>query len=51
MIPSPYFGTSDIESSSNLGRSLTHEIGYFLGLEHLFGKIGKVDCVEYDDDC
>lgn len=51
MITTPHFGTSDIEGGSNLGRSLTHEMGHFLGLEHLWGKIENADCMEYDDYC
>ncbi|BDD11222.1 hypothetical protein FUAX_36540 [Fulvitalea axinellae] len=51
VITSPHFGTSDLEGGSNLGRSLTHEMGHFLGLEHLWGKIENADCAEYDDYC
>jgi len=51
MITTPHFGTSDIAGGSNLGRSLTHEMGHFLGLEHLWGEIENADCMEYDDYC
>jgi hypothetical protein len=51
MITTPHFGTSDLEGGSNLGRSLTHEMGHFLGLEHLWGKIENAACMEFDDYC
>ncbi len=51
MITTPHFGTSDLDGGSNLGRSLTHEMGHFLGLEHLWGKIENADCMEFDDYC
>ncbi len=51
MITSPHFGTTDLEGGANLGRTLTHEMGHFLGLEHLWGKKEKADCMEYDDYC
>lgn len=44
-----HFGESDIISDINLGRTLTHEMGHFLGLEHLWGKYESADCMEYDD--
>lgn len=52
MITTPHFGTSDLIGGANLGRSLTHEMGHFLGLEHLWGKKENVaDCLEFDDYC
>ncbi len=51
MISTPHFGTSDLVGGSNLGRSLTHEMGHFLGLEHLWGKKENANCMEFDDYC
>ncbi|MBL3658725.1 M43 family zinc metalloprotease [Fulvivirga sediminis] len=51
MITTAHFGEFDVEGGSNLGRSLTHEMGHFLGLEHLWGKVEYAQCTEYDDYC
>ena len=51
MITTPHFGTTDLEGGANLGRSLTHEIGHFLGLEHLWGKKENANCTDFDDYC
>ena len=51
LITTPHFGTSAIEGGANLGRSLTHEMGHFLGLEHLWGKTENANCMEFDDYC
>ncbi len=42
-----HFGESDIECHARYGRTLTHEMGHFLGLLHTWG--GK-DC-EFNDYC
>ena len=51
LITTPHFGTSDVVGGANLGRSLTHEMGHFLGLEHLWGKTENANCMEFDDYC
>lgn len=51
MITTPHFGASDIEGPANLGKSLTHEMGHFLGLHHLWGEKENEDCMEFDDYC
>jgi len=51
MITTPHFGTSNLEGGANLGKSLTHEMGHFLGLEHLWGKKENANCKEFDDYC
>ncbi|MDO5980272.1 M43 family zinc metalloprotease [Flavivirga spongiicola] len=51
MIATPHFGTSDLVGGSNLGRTFTHEMGHFLGLKHLWGKIENANCLDFDDYC
>ena len=51
LIATPHFGTSDVVGGSNLGRTLTHEMGHFLGLEHLWGKTENANCTDFDDYC
>jgi hypothetical protein len=51
LITTPHFGESDVIGGSNLGRTLTHEMGHFLGLEHLWGKIENANCTDFDDYC
>ena len=51
LITTPHFGVSEVASESNLGRTLTHEMGHFLGLEHLWGKTENANCTSYDDYC
>lgn len=46
-ISTGHFGTNN----ESLGRTLTHEMGHFLGLEHLWGKKENEDCMVYDDYC
>ncbi|MEN7548774.1 M43 family zinc metalloprotease [Rapidithrix thailandica] len=50
MINVHHFGKSDVEGPLNLGKTLTHEMGHFLGLLHVWGKVheGK-PCLEFDD--
>jgi len=51
LITTPHFGASDIVGGSNLGRTLTHEMGHFLGLEHLWGRTENAGCLDFDDYC
>ncbi|UZR98502.1 M43 family zinc metalloprotease [Chondrinema litorale] len=44
-----HFGESDIESDYNLGRTLTHEMGHYLGLLHPWGS-KDCDNNDYCDD-
>src|SRR5690606_2358359 len=37
LINAYHFGTSSLESDYNLGRTLTHEVGHYLGLLHPWG--------------
>ena len=52
VINSLHFGTSNIDSKYNLGRTGTHEVGHFLGLFHVWGKNvnGGPSC-DQDDFC
>lgn len=45
VITSAHFGESDIVSDYNLGRTLTHEMGHYLGLMHIWGS---GDCATND---
>ena len=47
IINAGHFGKSESSSTYNLGRTLTHEIGHYLGLLHPWGK---QDC-EFNDYC
>ena len=38
-------------NNTSLGRTITHEMGHFLGLEHLWGKTENSDCMAFDDYC
>jgi hypothetical protein len=42
-----YFGTSRAEASYQLGRTLVHEVGHYLGLSHPWGSIQQ-ECEEDD---
>lgn len=44
-----HFGESNINSDYNLGRTLTHEAGHYLGLLHLWGG-GDCDSNDYCED-
>ena len=44
-----HFGESDIDSDYNLGRTLTHEIGHYLGLLHPWGT-GECETNDFCDD-
>ncbi|UTD16375.1 hypothetical protein HER15_13235 [Tenacibaculum mesophilum] len=45
-----HFGKSDVSGGLNLGKTLTHEMGHFLGLLHIWGAAleGK-PCYDHDD--
>lgn len=42
-----YFGTSRAKPPYQLGRTLVHEVGHYLGLSHLWGKT-QMECDEGD---
>ncbi|MCG8331458.1 MAG: hypothetical protein MI974_27460 [Chitinophagales bacterium] len=42
-----YFGTSNATPPYQMGRTLVHEVGHYLGLEHPWGNI-KEECIEDD---
>jgi hypothetical protein len=46
------FGQGETNTLPNLdmGRTLTHEMGHFLGLLHTFGPVGSCDYSDYCDD-
>lgn len=43
-----FFGTSESHSSFNLGRTLVHEVGHWLGLKHIWGESYCGDDEVYD---
>lgn len=49
LINSFHFGESELASDYNLGRTLTHEVGHYLGLLHLWGS-GDCATNDYCDD-
>lgn len=49
MINTHHFGKSTVETKAHLGRTLTHEMGHFLGLLHIWGKEEGGTCNEFDD--
>ncbi|WP_109830621.1 M43 family zinc metalloprotease [Reichenbachiella versicolor] len=49
MINTHHFGKSTIDTEANLGRTLTHEMGHFLGLLHIWGKEESEHCMDFDD--
>lgn len=49
LINAHHFGESDIASVHNLGRTLTHEMGHYLGLLHTWGG-GDCDTNDYCAD-
>jgi len=44
------FGSFDLESPYNLGRTLTHEMGHFLGLRHLWGDESECQGSDFVED-
>lgn len=49
------FGSSDdgpfvLDSRFNKGRTLTHEVGHFFGLRHIWGDVGGCNGTDYVDD-
>ncbi len=51
LVSTNHFGGTDTINNLNRGRTLTHEMGHFLGLEHLWGKVENANCMEFDDYC
>lgn len=49
IINSYHFGISELMSDYNLGRTLTHEAGHYLGLLHLWGN-GDCETNDYCED-
>lgn len=49
IINAPHFGNNNASSNNNLGRTLTHEIGHYLGLLHPWG-LGDCEFNDYCDD-
>lgn len=49
LINSEHFGESDLHSEHNLGRTLTHEVGHYLGLLHTWGG-GDCNSNDFCDD-
>jgi hypothetical protein len=44
------FGTFDLNSQYNRGRTVTHEIGHFLGLRHIWGDRSDCNGTDYVND-
>ncbi len=49
LINAAHFGVSDLDSDYNLGRTLTHEVGHYLGLLHPWGT-GECETNDYCED-
>lgn len=49
MINTHHFGKSNVVTEAGLGRTLTHEMGHFLGLLHIWGEEEGGECTDYDD--
>ncbi|CAM1373528.1 M43 family zinc metalloprotease [Tenacibaculum xiamenense] len=49
MINAHHFGKSEIQDGAHLGKTLTHEMGHFLGLFHIWGRYDGKHCHEQDD--
>lgn len=49
LINSAHFGETELSEDYNLGRTLTHEVGHYLGLLHLWGA-GDCENNDYCDD-
>lgn len=47
-----YFGVNDIQGYLSRGRTLTHEVGHWLDLKHIWGECTPTDpcCFSCDDD-
>lgn len=49
LVNAAHFGISDLDSDYNLGRTLTHETGHYLGLLHTWGT-GECETNDYCED-
>tara|TARA_A100001035_G_scaffold86953_2_gene67498 strand:- start:48 stop:1424 length:1377 start_codon:yes stop_codon:yes gene_type:complete len=45
-----YFGTTGVAAPSSDGRTATHEIGHYLGLNHTFCESGTGNCCDNDNN-
>ncbi len=45
-----YFGTTGVAAPSSDGRTATHEIGHYLGLNHTFCETGTGSCCDNDNN-